>query len=63
MHEWALAESIITTVLEASKKEKLKEITKVNILLGELQARRSLRWDLCAEALHGHCDAATAMDT
>ena len=37
MHEWALAESIITTVLEASKKEKLKEITKVNILLGELQ--------------------------
>ena len=37
MHEWALAESIITTVLEAAKKEKLKTIKEIIIHIGELQ--------------------------
>jgi len=37
MHEWALAESIVMTVLDAAKKEKLKKITEINIQIGELQ--------------------------
>ncbi|MFW6121869.1 MAG: hydrogenase nickel incorporation protein HypA, partial [Petrotogales bacterium] len=37
MHEWALAESIISAALEASEKEKLKKITEINIAIGELQ--------------------------
>jgi hydrogenase nickel incorporation protein HypA/HybF len=37
MHEWALAESIITAALEAAEKEKLKTITKIKISIGELQ--------------------------
>ena len=37
MHEWALAESIITTSLDAAKKEKLKRITEIHIEFGELQ--------------------------
>jgi hydrogenase nickel incorporation protein HypA/HybF len=37
MHEWALAESIITTVLEEANKEKLKKIKEIKIQLGELQ--------------------------
>jgi hydrogenase nickel incorporation protein HypA/HybF len=37
MHEWALAESILTAALESAKKEKLKTIREINIKLGELQ--------------------------
>ena len=37
MHEWALAESIVTTAIDAAKKEKLKKITEINIEIGELQ--------------------------
>lgn len=37
MHEWALAESIISAALEAAEKEKLKKITEINIAIGELQ--------------------------
>lgn len=37
MHEWALAESIITASLEAAEKEKLEKITEINIQIGELQ--------------------------
>ena len=37
MHEWALAESILTTALEAAEKEKLKKITAIKISIGELQ--------------------------
>lgn len=37
MHEWALAESILTTVVEAAEKEKLKKITQIKINIGELQ--------------------------
>jgi len=37
MHEWALAESIILTVLNESKKKKLKKIKEININVGELQ--------------------------
>ncbi|MGF3585358.1 MAG: hydrogenase nickel incorporation protein HypA [Thermoplasmatota archaeon] len=37
MHEWALAESVITAAFEAAKKEKLKQIKQITINLGELQ--------------------------
>jgi hydrogenase nickel incorporation protein HypA/HybF len=37
MHEWALAESILTATVEESKKEKMKKITEIKINLGELQ--------------------------
>lgn len=37
MHEWALAESILTAAIEESKKEKMKKITEIKIELGELQ--------------------------
>ena len=37
MHEWALAESIVLTALDAAKKEKMKKITEIDIQIGELQ--------------------------
>ena len=37
MHEWALAESIITTAVEAAEKKKLKTINEIKISIGELQ--------------------------
>ena len=37
MHEWALAESIISAATEAAEKEKLKKITEIKIKIGELQ--------------------------
>ena len=37
MHEWALADSVIASAIDYSKKEKLKKISQVNIVFGELQ--------------------------
>jgi len=37
MHEWALAESIITAAVETAEKEKLKKISEIIIKIGELQ--------------------------
>jgi len=37
MHEWALAESILTAAVEAAEKEKLKTISEIKISIGELQ--------------------------
>ena len=37
MHEWALAESILSAALEATEKEHLKTITEIKISIGELQ--------------------------
>lgn len=37
MHEWALAESILAAAVEAAKKEKMKKITQITVVLGELQ--------------------------
>ena len=37
MHEWALAESILTAAVEAADKEGLKKIKEINIGIGELQ--------------------------
>ena len=37
MHEWALAEAVIATVIEYSRKEGLEEVTKIKIKIGELQ--------------------------
>jgi len=37
MHEWALAESILVTAVNAAEKEKIKKIKEIVIGLGELQ--------------------------
>jgi hydrogenase nickel incorporation protein HypA/HybF len=37
MHEWALAEAVITAAQQIAEKEKLREIREVNIKIGELQ--------------------------
>ncbi len=37
MHEWALAEAVISTALNVAKKEGLQRITEIKIVLGELQ--------------------------
>jgi len=37
MHEWALAESILSATLEEAEKEKLKTIDEIKICMGELQ--------------------------
>ena len=37
MHEWALAESILTAAVDAANKEKMKKIKEIKISIGELQ--------------------------
>jgi hydrogenase nickel incorporation protein HypA/HybF len=37
MHEWALAEAILSAASELAEKEGLKEIKQVNLKVGELQ--------------------------
>ncbi|MCK5023811.1 MAG: hydrogenase nickel incorporation protein HypA [Candidatus Aenigmarchaeota archaeon] len=37
MHEWALAEGVISTAVKAAEKEGLKKIIEIKIQLGELQ--------------------------
>ena len=37
MHEWALAEAVIKAATEIAEKEKLAEVTEVDIKIGELQ--------------------------
>lgn len=37
MHEWALAEAVVSTVLEIAKKDGWKKIFEVRIQVGELQ--------------------------
>ena len=37
MHEWALAEAVIATAIEDSRKEGVKEITEIKLKIGELQ--------------------------
>jgi hydrogenase nickel incorporation protein HypA/HybF len=37
MHEWALAEAVISTVSQIAEKERLKEVAEVEIKVGELQ--------------------------
>lgn len=37
MHEWALAESVLSAALEEAEKQKLKKITEIIITIGELQ--------------------------
>lgn len=50
MHEWALAESILTAAVEAAEKEKLKKITELKISIGELQ---QIEQDIFEFALNG----------
>lgn len=37
MHEWALAESVLTAALDAAKTQHLKTITDITVEVGELQ--------------------------
>ena len=37
MHEWALAEAILTSAKQIAEQEKFKEVTAVTIRVGELQ--------------------------
>jgi len=37
MHEWALAESILTAAVEEAEKKHLKKINEIKISIGELQ--------------------------
>ena len=37
MHEWALAEALISTVISVSKEEGLKRIFEIGVRIGELQ--------------------------
>jgi len=37
MHEWALAEAVITTATQIAEKEGLKQVTEVTIKVGEMQ--------------------------
>ncbi|MBT9163850.1 MAG: hydrogenase nickel incorporation protein HypA [Chloroflexi bacterium] len=37
MHEWALAEGVISTALQVAEREGLNEITAIKIKMGELQ--------------------------
>ena len=37
MHEWALAESVVSAASQIAEKEGLREVIEVNIRLGELQ--------------------------
>jgi hydrogenase nickel incorporation protein HypA/HybF len=37
MHEWALAEAVITATQQIAEKEKLKDVREVHIKIGELQ--------------------------
>ncbi|MCW3995087.1 MAG: hydrogenase nickel incorporation protein HypA [Candidatus Bathyarchaeota archaeon] len=37
MHEWALAEAILTSARQVAEQEKLKKVTDITIRVGELQ--------------------------
>jgi hydrogenase nickel incorporation protein HypA/HybF len=37
MHEWALAEAVITAASQTAKREGLKKVTEVRIRIGEMQ--------------------------
>ena len=37
MHEWALADAVVSTVAKMAEKERLSEITEIKIGLGQLQ--------------------------
>ena len=53
MHEWALAESILSAAVEAAGQQKLKKITEINISIGELQ---QIEQDIFEFALDGIID-------
>jgi len=37
MHEWALAEGVVSTVNRIAEEEGLREVTEVTVMIGELQ--------------------------
>ena len=51
MHEWALAEAVLTAAQQVAEKEKLKEIREVSIKIGELfhisKAKTRLKCRVC----------------
>jgi hydrogenase nickel incorporation protein HypA/HybF len=48
MHEFALAEGVISTALEVAKKEGLKRISRIGVAIGELQ---QIERELFAQAI------------
>ena len=51
MHEWALAESILTAAVEAAEKEGMKKIKEINIEIGELQQISMEAFELALEEI------------
>jgi len=37
LHEWALAEAVVTTVLKTAEEENAREVLEIKVVLGELQ--------------------------
>lgn len=37
MHEWALAEAVIAAASQIAEKEELKQVTEINVKIGQLQ--------------------------
>ncbi len=37
MHEWALAEAVISTAVKVAEREKLTKVSKIRVRIGELQ--------------------------
>ncbi|RLF14241.1 MAG: hydrogenase nickel insertion protein HypA [Thermoprotei archaeon] len=49
VHEWALAESIVKTVLDIAKERKIKSVLSVEIAIGQLQ---QIELDILKDALN-----------
>lgn len=56
MHEWSLAEAVIATAIEESRKEGLEEITEIKLKIGELQQLDIEIFKFALEELARACD-------
>jgi len=53
MHEWALAEAVIRSVVDVSRKENLKSVSEVIVRLGELQQIDGEAFRLALDSAYG----------
>ncbi len=60
MHEWALAESVIKSVVEHASAEKLKKLKEAGVVFGELQAIDGEIFSFALEELRRQFPAAKA---
>ena len=60
MHEWALAESVIKTVVEHCAKRKLRRLSEAGVVFGELQAIDKEIFSFALEELRVQFPAAKA---